>query len=60
MKPEKQIKRGIPGKKPISIKPGDEFIIVPNDFLRVAGVGKFYNRSSYPVHMQFTAEDEQE
>lgn len=57
MADKKEIKRGLPGKRTTMIAAGDKFMIDPNDFLRVPGIGLFYNRSNYAVIMEFLPED---
>ena len=57
MADKKEIKHGQPGKSPAMITTGDKFMIDPNDYLRVPGIGRFYNRSNYAVTMEFLPED---
>ena len=57
MADKKEIKHGAPGRRSTSIRQGDKFMIDPNDFLRVPGIGLFYNRSNYAVIMEYLPED---
>ncbi len=54
---EKQIKHSPPGKKSGTIRLGDKFMIDPNDFLLVPGVGKFWNRNNHAIILEYTQED---
>ena len=54
---KKEIKHSPPGKKSATIRPGDKFMIDPNDYLRVPGIGLFYNRSGHAVILELLPDD---
>ncbi len=54
---KKEIKYSPRDKKPRTIKAGDKFILDPNDYLHVPGIGKYWNRTGHAIIMEFEAED---
>ncbi len=57
MADKKEIKYSPPGKKPAQIRPGDKFMLDPNDYFQIHGVGLLYNRSGHVVILELLPED---
>ncbi len=54
---KKEIKYSPRDKRPGTIKPGDKFMLDPNDYMHIHGYGKIWNRTGHAVILEFEAED---